>query len=378
MSEDVRSIDDLHDDLDAPNPGDNNTPPADPNDPNPPAPADGDNLSTDDNPPAEPNGDNRPNLGDYTPNEDTPALEQFLAQYGILGGMIQFEDGESKHFNDLSEVEKYNILADLSSTTAPDIAEQYGLEDQEIELLNWARSQNRPIAESIEELAQARVEQILAFNNASATDFSAMDDDAITLKWLKDSDPEASEADLAEELARQKESKLYGKNAARIREQYEAEQANAIAYARQQEEQQYIQELEAERSEIATAVNNIRDIAGFEISDEDKNVILQDLLEVNEHGDSLFMEEVFSDPERLFKAAWLYRNGEKIFDQLEKYYKNEIAKVYQTAKNEALNGLSSRPVGGVRSSSNNDSKSNQDDPSLRKQKIIDVDDLHND
>jgi hypothetical protein len=378
MSEDVRSIDDLHDDLDAPNPGDNNTPPADPNDPNPPAPADGDNLSTDDNPPADPNGDNRPNLGDYTPNEDTPALEQFLAQYGILGGMIQFEDGESKHFNDLSEVEKYNILADLSSTTAPDIAEQYGLEDQEIELLNWARSQNRPIAESIEELAQARVEQILAFNNASATDFTAMDDDAITLRWLRDSDPEASEADLAEELARQKESKLYGKNAARIREQYEAEQANAIAYARQQEEQQYIQELESERSEIATAVNNIRDIAGFEISDEDKNVILQDLLEVNEYGDSLFMEEVFSDPERLFKAAWLYRNGEKIFDQLEKYYKNEIAKVYQTAKNEALNGLSSRPVGGVRSSSNNDSRSGQDDPSLRKQKIIDVDDLHND
>jgi len=377
MSEEVRSLDDLHDDLD-----NNQAPveaaPADPNDPNDPAPIDADPAPID-TPPADPDGSEiRPNLGDYVPTEDAPAIEQFLSQYGILGGMIEFEDGESKHFNELSEVEKYNILADLSTTTAPDIAEQYGLDEQEVELLNWTRSQNKPINESIEELAQARVQQILAFNNASATDFSNMDDDAITLKWLQDSDPEATEEDLASELARQKESKLYNKNAARIRDQYVNEQTTATNQIRQQEEQQYIQELEEERSEIATAVSNIKDIAGFEISNEDKNTILHDILEVNEHGDSLFMEEVFSDPERLFKAAWLYKNGEKIFDQLEKFYKNEIAKVYQNAKSEALNGLSPNPIGGMRSSNNDNSSSNQDDPSMRKTKIIDVDDLHND
>jgi hypothetical protein len=86
------------------------------------------------------------------------------------------------------------------------------------------------------------------------------------------------------------------------------------------------------------------------------------------------MEEVFSDPNRLFKAAWLYKNSENIFNQLEKYYKNKIAEAYQSGKTSTLNGFSSNPVGGVRSS---ETKGNEDS-SLRKSKIIDVDDLHND
>jgi hypothetical protein len=188
MSEEVRSLDDLHEDLD---PILVDPIPSDPNDPNPPAdPAPADPALID--PPADGELDFRPNLNDYVPTEDTPAIEQFLSQYGVLGGMIQFEDGEAKHFDELSEVEKFNVLKDLSITTAPDIAEQYGLDDAEIDLINWAREQNKPIQESIEELAQARAAQLLALNNANSTDFTSMDDDAITMRWLKGNDPEAT------------------------------------------------------------------------------------------------------------------------------------------------------------------------------------------
>jgi uncharacterized ferredoxin-like protein len=372
MSEEVRSLDDLHDDLDTPTPVD--PAPADPNDPKSPVDsADSGNPEPID-PPADGEPASRPNLNDYVPTEDAPAIEQFLSQYGVLGGMIQFEDGEAKHFDELSEVEKFNVLRDLSVTTAPDIAEQYGLDDAEIDLINWVREQNKPIQESIEELAQARAAQLLALNNANSTDFTSMDDDAITMRWLKGNDPEATEEQLAEELSKQKESKLYSKNAASLRQQFVNEQQTLTAQQQAREQEAYFAELEQERSEIATAISGIKDIAGFEISDEDKNNILHDLLEVNEYGDSLFMEEVFSDPNRLFKAAWLYKNSENIFNQLEKYYKNEIAKAYQSGKTSTISGFSSNPVGGVRSS---ETKGNEDS-SLRKTKIIDVDDLHND
>lgn len=344
-------------------PGANDTTPTGANDDTPPA-----GSSTDD-------GDGkRPNFADYEPTDDVPAIEQFLSQYGVLGGMIQFEDGEAKHFNDLSEIEKFNVLKDLSVTTAPNIAEEYGLDDSEIDLINWTREQNKPIQESIEELAQMRAAQILALNNSNSTDFAAMDDDAITMRWLRENDPEASEEDLAEELARQKESKLYQKNSARLRDQFVADQQVLVQQQQQREQQEFYESLEQERAEIATAVSNIKDVAGFEISDEDKNEILHDLLEVNEYGDSLFMEKVFSDPNELFKAAWFYKNGTAVLDNLEKYYKNEVAKAYQLGKTETMNGMSPNPISGTRTTNtNDDNKGNQ---SFRKDKIVDIDDLH--
>jgi hypothetical protein len=314
------------------------------------------------------------NNSGYVPVEDVPAIEQYLSQFGILGGIIQFEEGESKHFDELSEVEKFNVLKDLADSNNPKIEDEYGLDEQEIGLLNYLRNQGKPINESLEELAQQRAAQLLALNNSASEDFTNMDDDAITMRWLKETDPEASEEDLAEELTRQKESKLYTKNANRLREQFVTEQNNAVTLQKQQEQEAFLAELESQRSEIATAVNAINEVAGFEVSNNDKNEILHDLLEVNEHGDSLFMEEVFSSPENLFKAAWFYKNGNNILDNLEKYYKGEIAKAYQNGKSEAINGLSRSPISGSRSSS----EPNNSNSSPRKEAITDIDDLHND
>lgn len=308
-------------------------------------------------------------------DDSTPGIEQFLSKYGVVGGMISFEDGESKHFNDLTESEKFNILQDLSETTSQDLEAQYGLDEEEVGLINWLREQNRPLQESIEELAQARVEQILAFNESGSTDFSAMADDAIMMRWLKETDPEASEEDLAEELTRQKESKLYEKNINRLREQFTAQQAEVEKQAQAEQEQEMFNALEEQRTVIVDAVQDINEVAGFEVSDEDKNVILKDLLETNEYGDSLFMEEVFSDPKTLFKAAWMYKNGEAYIDNLEQYYKKAIAKAYQDGKSQAINGMPSRPVSGSVEPTQPQTK---DSEPIRKENFVNLDDLHSD
>jgi len=152
------------------------------------------------------------------------------------------------------------------------------------------------------------------------------------------------------------------------------EEINRTVELQQQEE--FNNMLEEQRSTIVTVVQDINDIAGFKVSDEDKNNILHDLLETNEYGDSLFMEEVFSDPKTLFKAAWMYKNGEAYFDNLEQYYKKEIAKAYQNGKNEALNGMPSRPISG--SINNNSTSGSSKEEPIRKENFVDLDDLHSD
>jgi len=333
-----------------------------------------DNTAVDPIDPATPEPDNTDSEPELIEGDDTtPGIEQFLSQYGVVGGMISFEDGD-KHFDELSESEKFNVLHDLAQTTSATVEEEHGLDEEEVGLINWIREQNQPLQQSIELLAQQRVEQILALSESGSTDFSAMSDDAVMMKWLQSNDPEASEEDLAEELARAKDGKFFVKTVEKYREQFVREQTVQQAEAREDEHQEMYAEIEEQRSLIATTVANIKDVVGFEVSEEDKNLVLHDLLEVNEYGDSLFMEEVFSDPERLFKAAWLYKNAEAYMDELEKHYKKEISKAFHSGKSEAINGLSREPIGG---SNGNPGKTNKIDP-VRVEKFSSLEDLHSD
>jgi len=307
-------------------------------------------------------------------DNDTPGIEQFLAGHGIIGGMITFDEGETKHFNDLTESEKFNVLNDLAKSTAPRLEEEYGLDENEIGLINFVREQNKPIEEVLEGLARTRAEQLIALSQSGSEDYSSMSDDAVTLKRLQANDPEATQEDLAEELERLKGGKFFEKNAAQYRSQFVQEQAALDAQYNAQRAAEFEQELEQDRSIIANAAQSIDNIAGWNISNDEKNEILHDLLEVNDHGDSLFMEEVFSDPNKLVKAAWLYKNAEARMDQIEAHYKKELTKEYTRGRQEALNGLSKDPIRGVRSSDDAEPT-----PSTQSGKTIkSVNDLHSD
>jgi hypothetical protein len=192
------------------------------------------------------------------------------------------------------------------------------------------------------------------------------------MRWLQNNDPEASEEDLAEELTRQKESKFYGKNVERLRDQFVADQQGQADAQRQAEYQAHLEEIEGDRTVIASAMQNTNQIAGFDINDEEKNTVLHDLLEVNQEGDSLFMEEVFSNPDNLIKAAWLYKNAEKYMDELETYYKKLNAQSYQAGKSDAMNGLSKSPISGM---SNAGKPSNTSEP-VRAEQYKTLDELH--
>jgi len=326
---DNSDLDGLHDDGDdlivdpvdpIPTPGDDNDPPA----------------PVDDPPAKDSNTDDAPDLS---------GMEKFLADYGVIGGMITFEDGEQKHFDELSDVEKYNVVSSLVENSATPIEQKYGLDPAEIQLLNYFRTQEgKTIEESLDALLEQRMSQIELLNSANNTDYENMSQDALYLRWLKQNNPEATEEDLQEDLEKAKQLKSFEKSVDGIKKVFVEQQLAENQKAKLEQERLQQIELESDRRQIVETVSQIDSVAGFEVNDDEKNEILQSLLEVNEQGDSIFMEEIFSDPNKLFKAAWLYHKGEKMFDDMSDYYKRELSKQYKKGREEALQGTPSKPI----------------------------------
>lgn len=288
--------------------------------------------------------------GDGASNDDgsgddgTP-IEQFLSQYGILGGMVSFEGEngavEERHYDELTPEEQFNVLTNLATQAKTTEEEKYSLTNEEIALINKGRKEGKSVQQSIIELAEQRAEEILAFKQAATLDFKDMDDDAIYLRYLKAANPEADANTLQSDLELAKQLSTYKNNVAAVRTQFEREQELENIKAYQDQHEANMAQIEADRHKIVEAVAPMDNIAGWDLTNEDKNQILEQLLEVDEKYDSLFVNEVFSDPKKMFKAAWMYNNAEEKFDQMANYYKGEINKAYLKGKSDALSGENS-------------------------------------
>ena len=273
-----------------------------------------------------------------------PGLERYLAEYGIEGGMIQFEDGEKAHINDLTPEEQHVVLASLAKNTRPTIEQQNDLNEDEIGFLNMARESGKPIADVIAEIANQQVDRIRTFEESQNIDWDQMSEDAIYLSFLRDKNPDLSDEDLQQDLDKARETRTYGTVVAGIREDFKAAQERGHQLQATEINKQFDQEIELDRKLIVESISDIQDVAGFGINDDQKNILLGDMLELNDSGDSLLLEQIFSNPQSILEAAWFRKYGKDSINQLESYYKQEISKAYDRGKNETLGRL---PESGV-------------------------------
>jgi hypothetical protein len=310
--------------------------------------------------------------------EVTNGVEEFLGQFGIDGGMIEFEDGERKHFYDLDESEKANVLTSLAESGADNITQKYDLDEGELQLLSAARIAKMPIADYVNQLANDRVDQMLAIKESVGTDYTTMSDDGIYTSFLQDSNPNATEQEIADELDIQKQGKFYKDTLERIREQYVSAQFGEAAANERAGMEDIHNRLEQERFQIVDAVKNIDKVSDWRVTDEDKNEVLEKILEVNEYNDPIFLQEAFSSPENIFKAAYLFYNAEEKFDQMQNHFKKEMQEKYKQGRSDAMNGLPSEPISGSRSNNRTNPKTNRDMPEGREETTLDLNDLHSD
>jgi len=284
-------------------------------------------------------GDNDDEPGEPKDNEgsvDISGIELYLAQFDIEGGVIAFEDGTTSHFNDLTPDKQAEVLQQLHETNTPAIEDVYGLDDTEVGMINYLRANNLTVEQLIETMAEERVNTILARNQSASVDYDTMPADSVYLKFLSKSDPDATEDQLEENLRIAKSASNYEKLTATLREQYKSEQLAEARSANDMEKRAQLDELEDQRRLVVDTVKGITDVAGVQVNDDVKNSILDRVLEVNDDGDSIFLGEVFSDPTKLFQAAFWYYYGEDLSRQRDEYWKKEKSMAYKRGRQDAL------------------------------------------
>lgn len=276
-------------------------------------------------------------------------VEQFLTAYGVQGGIIVYDDGSSARFSELDSNEQNEILNSLVTLSVPTIEEKFNLDDDEINLLNVLRESNMNSEEFINSLVDYRMQAVSAQVELKNTDYSKLSDDAIFVKNLKDSSPEITDEEIASEIAKAKDLQSYASTAESLRKLYISQQEEDNAALTEKEEEAFNIELESQRHDIVTAVEGINDIGGAGISNEMKEYLLHDIMELNENKDPILMEKLFSSPEAMFKANWFLHYGENYMQEVDSYWKKEVSKARKEGYMQATNGMPGNPtnIGGV-------------------------------
>ena len=250
--------------------------------------------------------------------ENSELINNLLAQRGITDAskiQIEDEDGNIQEldFNSLPIEEQLEILQQ----------ETPELDDSEIETINYLRENGIGIQELIEYHRNQAIQEYL---QTQQTDYTV---DDLSDEELYKLDIAARYEDLSEEeleIELQKELNnpdLFKKKVDKLREVYKqeeiAEQTELAKQAELEEEQNY-QMLVDSMVEVAQETDELFDL---ELEDDDKEEVLQFLLNKDINGQSEFVK-LLNDPNALFQLAWFAIKGQEAFSTIHDYYKKEI------------------------------------------------------
>jgi hypothetical protein len=276
------------------------------------------------------------------PVTEQSGIEQYLAQFDIEAGMIQFEDGTAKHFTELEPAKQAEILSQLHGTQASTVEDKFGLDEDEIGLLNYMRTNNLTVEQMVDSMVQEKVASMMTLQELATEDYAKMEPDALYTKFLKETSPDATPEQLAADLAKAKELSNYAKLTENLKTQFVSRQESEITAKEQEAVAEHAALVETQRQEIVNSVIPMTEIAGIALDANIKNNVLDHILQTNDEGDSAFMDEVFAEPQSLFKAAFWYVYGESIVAQRDEYWKKEKSAAYKRGKEDAL-GITPAP-----------------------------------
>ena len=126
--------------------------------------------------------DNADVVPDATKDENEikmTGLEQYLSQFDIEGGMISFEDGSATHFAELGGEKQMEILNQLHNTQASSVESKYGLDENEIGLINYLRTNKLTVEDMIENMAEDRVKTLQAVREVETKNYREISDEGV-------------------------------------------------------------------------------------------------------------------------------------------------------------------------------------------------------
>lgn len=280
-------------------------------------------------------------------NEDSDYMSDFLKSRGIDDpSKIKFEDDNGtiteRSWNDLSKEEQLNILN--TPLEQNDNYDNYGLNDEEISLINTIRESGVTPSEYIKSIQGEQVVQEPQYK------VDELSDDELYLLDLESrigSDLSDDEAIQALNLAKQNEE-FYKKQVDGIRKEYKEREDYNILQEKNEYEEQQREAFQEYQNKVIDAINNFNSIGNLDLNfeDKDKEMIYDFMLSQDESG-SNYLYKALQDPNTLVRAAWFILNGDEAFNNISDYFIDQIKTVannqYNKGFQDAKKGESSKP-----------------------------------
>lgn len=307
---------------------------------------DNDNQIPDDDPldnPSSPDDNHTEPSNPESNNDDF--ITSLLKSRGIEDkSKIKFENDEGEteevDWDSLDNETKLNILNSSVGDNNTD------LDDAEMQLINAVRRSQLSPAEFIQYMQQQGVNQYL--QNAQADNYvykvnELSDDELFVTDFMARTGVTEEEAFDALDRVKANET-LFKKQMGAIRAEYQKSEEETIRYnelRRQEEAQaQFDQFAEGVRDEIS----DFTEFAGCDLNmnNEDMQELYDFITGFDAAGNSYF-GKALNHPATLVKMAWFALNGEKMIQDINEYYKKEIANVRKESYNKGVQASKDKP-----------------------------------
>lgn len=257
------------------------------------------------------------------------------------------EDGSEsvKDFYDLTPEEQLELLE------VNELDDNYGLDDNEIEAVNFLRENNATLQDVIEFYQNQAVEEYKNSQTDTPFEIDTFTDEEVYVIDLKTKYDNLTNEELDVELTKALENPdLFKKKVDKLRTDYKRledenrEFTSQAAKATQEETQTEI------TNSLIDVANSIEDLYGIDLDIQDKEDIINAIVDRDLNGVTPLVKAL-NDPTNLFKAAWFVSKGDEAFNLLHNYYKQEIEKVrkasFAKGQAEVIKGFPTKPINSI-------------------------------
>ncbi len=274
-------------------------------------------------------------------DEPLDLISSLLSSKGIEDlSRIQFENDKGEiEYHNFYDLDPQEQLAILQSNDA-DI--DFGLSDDEVETINLLRSNSTTLKDVIDYYKREAIEEYLRDSVSESFSVDQMSNEELFVLNLKtmydDFTDEELDIELTKELA---QPELFEKKMNKLRQQYIESEAQKIEYDNEVVVAAQAKEFDQLVDNLVASASKVEDLGGLDLTDDDKNDVLDYILNKDVNGVSNFVKNL-ENHDSLFKMAWFAVKGEEAFSILHDYYKNQIEQVrrttYEKAKKEFSTG----------------------------------------
>lgn len=300
---------------------------------------------------------------DEEPQSAEEIIASLLESRGIEdASKIKFEneDGEIEevNWNDLDNESKLNIL------NSSEIDDNTRLDDDEIDLINAIRQSQISPTEYLQYLQNQAVQnyaQQLQQQNMQYEVDQISDDELYVLDLMTRTGITQDEAIESLDNAKSQNQDLLNKQISALRADYKAKEMELIQQDQLAQQQQAQAEFNRFAERIGESITNFQEFAGYDLNMTDNDMEeLYDFIVGRDPAGNSYLGKTLNDPDSLVKMAWFALNGEQMIQDMDNYYKKEIARVRKESYAKGQQDRDKSPIY-FKNLNNNNSKSGYTD-----------------